>query len=224
MKILALDTSTEACSVALMIDDNLNYRYRLASQQHTQLILPMVDELLAEAQFSLTQLDCLSFCAGPGGFTGVRIAAGVVQGLAFGADLPVVPVSTLATMAQGTYREFSAKYILSAIDARMREVYWGVYQVNDQGLVEALQNDCVTSAEKAFIPETNHWFGVGTGWESYSTIFQKKLNNRLERFYSEFYPNAKDIITLAKPKFQQKQYVSADKALPVYLREKVTDL
>ena len=131
MKILALDTSTDACSVALSVDALVCERFE-RGQKHSSRILSMVDEVLAESGLSLTQLDALAFGRGPGSFTGLRIGTGVVQGLGFGADLPVVPVSSLATLAQGQ----DARCVLAAFDGRMSQVYWGAYLSNADGLVE----------------------------------------------------------------------------------------
>src|SRR5579872_2888616 len=127
LKLLALDTSGDACSVALRVGQSVIVQEKIASQQQSSCVLPMVQHILAEAGLALSQLDALAFGRGPGSFTGLRIAAGVIQGLAFAADLPVLPISTLAALAQGVYRQTQAQAVLSAIDARMQEVYWGVY-------------------------------------------------------------------------------------------------
>ena len=124
MKLLALDTATEACSAALYIDGEIKQEYQLAPREHTRLILAMVESLLVEAGITIKQLDALAFGRGPGSFTGVRIATGAVQGMAYGADLPVVPVSTLASIAQSVHDEHQAESVLTAIDARMQAVYW----------------------------------------------------------------------------------------------------
>ena len=140
-KLLAIDTSTEACSAALGIGGDVRERYEFAPRQHAELILPMVDALLAEGQIKLKDLDGLAFGRGPGAFTGVRIATGVIQGLAFGAGLPVVPVSSLAALAQGAAPGHSS--IMSAFDARMGEVYWGAFAVDKQGLVRILRQTTI---------------------------------------------------------------------------------
>src|SRR3569623_782227 len=124
MNLLAIDTATEACSAALYLDGAIAARYALAPREHARLILPMVDELLREADIKPTQLDAVSFGRGPGALTGLRIAAGVVQGIAYGADLPVVPVSSLAALAQGCYRERGVTRILATIDAG---IGWAAY-------------------------------------------------------------------------------------------------
>ncbi|MFZ4702392.1 MAG: tRNA (adenosine(37)-N6)-threonylcarbamoyltransferase complex dimerization subunit type 1 TsaB, partial [Candidatus Methylumidiphilus sp.] len=146
MKLLSLETSTEACSAALYLDGEITERYQLAPQQHNKLILPMIQSLLAEADLKLHQLDALAFGRGPGSFTGVRIAAGIVQGLAFGADLPVAPVSTLAAMAQEVFAESDSQYALPCIDARMGEVYWGVYRRGNDGMAKLSGSEVVADA------------------------------------------------------------------------------
>src|SRR5688572_20199128 len=125
MKLLALETATDACSAALWIDGAILGRYRLAPREHARLILPMCEELLAEAGIELAQLDGIGVGRGPGSFTGVRIACSAAQGLAYALDIPVSPVSTLAALAQGTMEEWDARCVLSALDARMGEIYFG---------------------------------------------------------------------------------------------------
>ena len=133
MRILAIDTATEACSAALWNDGTLSAHFEICPREHTQRILPLVQEVLAESGTTLTELDALAFGRGPGSFTGVRIGIGIAQGLALGAELPMIGVSTLATMAQGAWRKTGATRVLAAIDARMGEVYWAEYQRDEQG-------------------------------------------------------------------------------------------
>ena len=125
LKILAIDTSTEACSAALLLGDEVRERFAIAPRRHSELILRMIDELFRETGLTLSSLAGLAFGRGPGSFTGVRIASGVIQGLALGADLGVAPISTLAALAQGALRRTGSRQVLSVIDARMSEVYWG---------------------------------------------------------------------------------------------------
>ncbi len=134
MRILAIDTATEACSVALWNDGNINAHFELCPREHTQRILPMVQDILAANSITLTDIDALAFGRGPGSFTGVRIGIGIAQGLALGANLPMTGVSTLATMAQGAWRKSGATRVLAAIDARMGEVYWAEYQRDENGV------------------------------------------------------------------------------------------
>lgn len=219
MKLLAIDTATEACSAAIVIGEDIRHRYQLAPRQHAELILPMVDELLAEAGARLADLDALVFGRGPGAFTGVRIAAGVIQGLALGADLPVIPVSTLAALAQGTKPQH--RYIISAIDARMGEIYWGVYE-RKNGLVTAIGDEAVSRPEDLTVPAHASYYGTGTGWQTYHPVLRERLREQLSGYDGHCYPHARDMLTLATPEFKAGRMVSAEQALPVYLRNKVT--
>uniref|UniRef100_UPI003F7C98B7 tRNA (adenosine(37)-N6)-threonylcarbamoyltransferase complex dimerization subunit type 1 TsaB n=1 Tax=Actinobacillus pleuropneumoniae TaxID=715 RepID=UPI003F7C98B7 len=126
--ILAIDTATEACSVALQHNGKLTSLDELSPRTHTQRILPMIDELLAQANISIKQVDALVFGRGPGSFTGVRVGVGIAQGLAMGANLPVVPISNLLAMAQAAYEQTGATNVVALIDARMNEIYFAQYE------------------------------------------------------------------------------------------------
>ncbi|HWQ94164.1 MAG TPA: tRNA (adenosine(37)-N6)-threonylcarbamoyltransferase complex dimerization subunit type 1 TsaB, partial [Gammaproteobacteria bacterium] len=173
MKLLAIDTSTEACSAALLIGTETREHFKLAPREHAKLILPMVDKLLAEAGLSLSQLDAIAFGRGPGSFTGLRIAAGVAQGLAFGADVPVLPISTLAALAQGAYTDLGATRVLTALDARMSEVYWGVYQINGAGVMELHGAEEVCAPGNVSLPLDGEWVGAGSGWKEYGAALRE---------------------------------------------------
>ncbi|PSW75332.1 tRNA (adenosine(37)-N6)-threonylcarbamoyltransferase complex dimerization subunit type 1 TsaB [Photobacterium sp. GB-50] len=222
-KILAVDTATENCSVALLMGDEVISRCEYAPREHTTKILPMVDTVLAEAGIKLNQLDALAYGQGPGSFTGVRIGIGIAQGLAFGADLPMVGVSTLAAMAQGTYRVHQADNVLSAIDARMGEIYWGQYQRKTDGDWQ------IIGAEQVIVPdalvesvqtETGIWLIAGTAWEVYADTLAK-LPFEMQQG-SVLYPDSQDMVHLAKFAFARGESVSAEVASPVYLRDTVT--
>ncbi len=219
MKILAIDTSTEACSASIMIDDNVIDRYEYAPRRHTELILPMVNDLLSSAQIKLADLDAIAYGRGPGSFTGVRIAASVTQGLAFAGDLPVVPISTLAALAQAVVS--TEQHIVSAIDARMGEIYWCAYNVSNNALMQ-IGEESVTTPEDISVSFSGTCYGTGSGWQSYSEILRNKLKDQLIKFDGQTYPHAKHIATLAGKEFKLGQTVSADQALPVYLRNNVT--
>jgi tRNA threonylcarbamoyladenosine biosynthesis protein TsaB len=219
MKLLALETSTEACSAALAVDGSVRERFEIAPRRHAELILPMVDGLLKDAGLRLADLDALAFGRGPGAFTGVRIAAGVIQGLAFGADRPVIPVSTLAALAQGAVTEANA--IAAAIDARMSEVYWGTFTVGVDGLVVAAGEERVCKADSVEVPNVAEWFGVGTGWTTYGDILSGKLGNRLRGSAGDRFPRAQDVLKLALRELEAGRTVTAAEALPVYLRHPV---
>jgi tRNA threonylcarbamoyladenosine biosynthesis protein TsaB len=221
VKLLAVDTSTEACSAALLIDDEVHARYRLAPRQHAQLILPMVDELMSEAGLRPSDLHALAFGRGPGAFTGLRIAAGVIQGIAFGADLPVVPVSSLAALAQGLCRERGAERILAAIDARMAEVYWGMYRHDERGLVGLIDRERLCAPAAVPHPEGEGWYGAGSGWQRYGMLMAERLGAALLGWDGQRYPAAEDVARLGAAGFIRGEAVAAEAARPVYLRDEV---
>ncbi|MGA9852402.1 MAG: tRNA (adenosine(37)-N6)-threonylcarbamoyltransferase complex dimerization subunit type 1 TsaB [Gammaproteobacteria bacterium] len=221
MKILALETSTERCSAALLIDGEVAERAQTIARAHAELILPMVGSLLAEAGVSLRQLDALAFGRGPGGFTGVRVATAVVQGLAFGADRPVVPVSDLMALAAGTYRQHRGQKILACLDARMREVYWCAYETGAADDFKACMPEQLGTAETVQPPEPGSWFGAGSGFATYGKVLSAQLGTALEGQDAKLLPAARDIATLGVRLLAQGQVVSADAALPVYLRDRV---
>jgi len=224
MKILAIDTATEACSAAIYVDGEVLSEYKLAPREHTQLILPMVDRLLSQAGLKINQLDALSFARGPGAFTGVRIAAGVVQGLSYADDLPVVPVSTLAAMAAGIYYQHGHQNVLSAIDARMSEVYWGAYHVQ-QDAIQLIDDEVVSAVENLQLSgeeyTSQNWVAAGTGWSAYQTEFEKKINIAQEQIFADCLPSAEVIVKLAAQDYAQGKQMTAHQAQPVYLRDNV---
>jgi len=220
IKILAIDTATEACSAALSVHGEQTECYEIAPRRHAELILGMVDQLLSSAGLQVADLDALAFGCGPGAFTGVRISAGVIQGLAFAAKLPVVPISTLATLAQGATGEYAD--IISAIDARMHEIYWGMYHTGPDGLVLPVRADALSRPDQIEIPAGTNWYGAGSGWESYADILRERLGDCLAGYSGDRFPRAADMIPLAIRDFRLGKSVPADQALPVYLRDKVT--
>ena len=221
MKLLAIDTSTEACSAALTIDGETIERYRLAPRQHTRLILPMIDELLSDSGLKIGDVDGVAFGRGPGAFTGLRIAAGLIQGIAFGADLPVVPVSSLAALAQGCYRETGTTRVLAALDARMQEVYWAAYGIDDSGYARLIGEEVVCAPQQVSIPDGEAWSGVGSGWEAYLSQLQRRLAGALSTWEAQRYPRARDVAVLGVAALGRGEAVSAECALPVYLRDDV---
>ncbi|RJQ48398.1 MAG: tRNA (adenosine(37)-N6)-threonylcarbamoyltransferase complex dimerization subunit type 1 TsaB [Gammaproteobacteria bacterium] len=222
MKLLAVETSSDACSAALLIDSHIEQCFELAPQQHTALILPMVDNLLKQAGLKLGELDALAFGRGPGSFTGVRIAASVVQGLAFGAELPVIPISSLAALAQGMHRVHGVTSVLTAADARMNEVYWAAYCLDQNGFMSLLGDEWVSAPGTVPVPEQGIWFGAGSGWEAYGAVLTARLGARLQDYRAHVYPHAQDIAHLARVACQEDGAVPAEQALPVYLRNEVT--
>jgi len=222
MKILAIETSTEACSAALSIDGEIQVQFEIAPQQHSRLILSQCEHLLNEANLKPAQLDAVAFGQGPGSFTGVRIAAGVTQGIAFAHDLPVIGISTLAAQAQKICIKHPTHYCLSAIDARMKEIYWGVFKLSDKQQVEALCEESVDPADTLLLPNMKNWIGVGSGWKAYSSELNTVLSqDTLTEIYPDTLPSAKEVAQLAANKFERGEIVSAENAIPVYLRNNI---
>jgi len=217
---LAVETSTEACSAALYIDGEVQERFEIAPREHTKLILPMLDSLMAEAELKPQQLDALAFSRGPGSFTGVRISTGIIQGIALGADLPVVPVSTLAAIAQHYLKNSTSHCAFTAMDARMGEIFWGVYQKNQQGYAELMGEEAVTLAENIIFPQ-QQGVGIGSGWGEYPEQLSNCLGDLLQAIEVDHLPRASAIIDLGVLGFQNNQAVAVEKAMPVYLRDKV---
>lgn len=220
MRLLALDTTEDACSAALLIDDGVIERFDIAPRRHSELVLPMMDEVLREAGIALTQLDAVAFAAGPGSFTGLRIAASIAQGTAFGAGLPVVPVSSLAALAQGGLRRHGAEAVAAALDARMEEVYWGCYHTDEARLMRPRVEDGVTGPDSVVCPGEGNWTGVGSGWASYPAELRERCAG-LARVDGEARIQAQDVARLAAVAFAAGAAVDAEEATPVYLRDQV---
>lgn len=222
MKLLAIDTSTDACSCALYADGAVSGEYSLAPQGHAELVLQMVQRVLGASGCTLAELDGLAFGRGPGSFTGVRIAAGVVQGLALGAELPVVAVSSLRAMAQGCYRDGGAAHILAALDARMDEVYWGAFEATPSGIVTPVGDEQVCAPALVRLRSLEHaWAGAGSGWLVHEERLRAALDVSITRLDLERYPDAHDVALIAAQEFECGSRVHAADALPVYLRNEV---
>jgi tRNA threonylcarbamoyladenosine biosynthesis protein TsaB len=221
MKILAIETASEACSAALLIDDEISVRYEIKPRGHSELILSMMEELLANADLKPKQLDAMAFGRGPGSFTGVRIATGVIQGAAFAAECPVVPVSTLAALAQRGYREKGERNLLPAFDARMGELYWAAYRAGEDGLVKQVLPEQVANVEQVSLPLDQEWYGVGSGWGCYGRRLGERLGEALLGYKAEIYCSARDIAYLAVESFRAGMAVPAEQVLPAYLRNQV---
>jgi tRNA threonylcarbamoyladenosine biosynthesis protein TsaB len=217
MRLLALDTSTEACSAALLIGGQICERFTITPRGHSSLILNMLDSILAEAGISLNTIDALAFGRGPGSFTGVRIGAGVTQGIAFAYDFPVVPVSSLAALAQAS----GAKRCLAAIDARMGEVYWGAYEKGIENLVMLVGTERLCAPQMVPLMKDNSWLGVGTGWGAYGDKLRTHLGGIVSGWEAEHYPRASATAQLGAAAFARGEAVIAEDALPLYLRNDV---
>jgi tRNA threonylcarbamoyladenosine biosynthesis protein TsaB len=220
-KILALDTSTEACSAALAVGEQRLERFELLPRGHAARILSMLEELLAEAGLVAAELDALTFCRGPGSFTGVRIGCGVAQGIAYGLDLPVAPLSTLQVIAQGQARQAGAEQVLAGIDARMGELYWGQFVLQD-GLMQPQGVELVAPAEAVPLPGEGRWHGAGTGWGAYGGALRARAGELLTAVDPQALPRALDCLPLAVGMLESGRTVTAEAALPVYLRDRVT--
>lgn len=228
MKILALDTATEACSAAVYIDGEILSRYRLAPREHSRLILQMIDDLLAQVDVSVSELDAIAFGRGPGSFMGLRIAAGVVQGIAFAHDIPVIPVSTLKAIAQRAFEQTQSKHILTAIDARMDEVYWAAYTLDDsdETLWQATPDECVISPDKLKLSQlltdkSISWVGAGSGWHAYADRLLIEDEFSLQQMLPDCLPSAEHVAKLAAEELKMGNTVTAAEAIPVYIRNDV---
>ncbi len=212
MKFLAFDTATEWCSAALWDDGVCTWRDAHAGQKHSDLLVPMLMDLLAESGLKLNQLDGLAYGMGPGSFTGLRIACGVAQGLGLGANLPVIGVSALETLAE----EAGEDRVLTCIDARMNEVYAALYQREGE-LWRCLAGPLVCPPGAVPMPEDAGFVGVGSGFAAYPDIAQACLR----RSEPDRIPHARAMARLAAPRLQRGEGVAAEHAEPLYIRDKV---
>lgn len=226
MNILSVEASTESCSAAFYTDDNIFLRHQIAPREHSKLLLNMVDELLKEAKTDIQEIDAFAYGMGPGSFTGLRIAAGIVQGLAFGTNKGVIPVSTLQALAQAAWKRFGYTKVFAALDARMHEVYFGFYALDSNNIMQNLTVDRLSTPESitdvTLEVMTKHWYGVGSGMATYHEILKKSLPY-VEMQESLLYPSALEIAIIASKIYPKHGGKSAESAVPVYLRNKVTE-
>jgi tRNA threonylcarbamoyladenosine biosynthesis protein TsaB len=225
VKILALDTATEACSVSLGIGDRSIDRYVELERGHAEQLLPMVDAVLAEGGIGLSSLDAIAFGRGPGGFTGVRLAASVAQGLGFGADVGVVPISDLAAVAQRVIQVSSeVRRILVVNDARMREVYWARFGV-ETGLMPQGDERVSASTEVQF-PEPagsgSPWAAAGRGLDAWPELAER-CRAAGAILHTGLLPRASEVLALARPIVAAGNTLSPEAALPVYVRDRVAE-
>ena len=227
MKILAVDSTTEACSVALFDTDieggDVREIFEMAPREHSQRLLPMVDQLLSDNHCSLQQIDAIAYGRGPGSFTGLRICLGLVQGLAFGVDIPVVAVSSLAALAQAAFEQGLVQehsYVVASLDARMNELYWGVYKLHN-GLMLAQCDEQLTAAESLQLTAEHRSnstiVGVGNGW-SYA---ERIPSESISAYHEHVFPRASAIARLAVADFNNGLAIKADQARPTYIRDQV---
>lgn len=221
MKLLSLDTSTEACSASLYCEGEILERYKLAPREHNRIILPMIQELLSESGLVLSCLDAIAFGCGPGSFTGIRIAAGTAQGLAFSCDLPLIPVSTLAALSLEALMEAPQATCLAAIDARMGEVYFGSYRLQEDDRLEGVDPEVVIPPDRVTTSSGSLRLGVGSGWGTYRPEMQGAIADSGIRIVADRYPRASFIARLALLDFLDGKGIDPAMAEPSYLRNDV---
>lgn len=219
MKILSFDTSTDSCSVALCVDHQTFSRFEIAPRLHAQLLLPMIDTVLCEAKIHRSDLNAIAFGSGPGSFMGVRLATGMAQGLAFGLSVPVIPISTLQTLAQTVYEKTKEEKVFAGWDARMGEIYEGFYTL-DNNIMKPIRPDALSAPKTVDVSSLPENFVLaGNAWSTYKdqlSFLYSKVN-----YYPDFYPEASSMLTLAKWYYEQKKTVLPENAKPDYIRQKV---
>lgn len=221
MRLLALDTATECCSAALLIEDRLLSREAELARGHAERILPMIEELLGEAGIGLRALDALAFGRGPGSFTGVRLAASIAQGLAFGAGLKVVAISDLAAVAQRVFDGNGATRALVCNDARMQEVYWGCFERGGDGLAHAGSPERVGPPGGVQLPpDWTEAAGLGRGFAAYPQL-RGLAGIAVQGNWDRLLPRAAEVARLAVPELSAGRLLAPEAAVPVYLRDDV---
>jgi tRNA threonylcarbamoyladenosine biosynthesis protein TsaB len=216
LKILAFDTSSNYCSVALWIDGEILSRSILAEQRHSELLLPMLQELLAESELTLVQLDGIAFGAGPGSFTGLRIACGVAQGLAFGSGLSVIGISTLEALAQ----QAGTNSVITAIDARMGEIYHAAY-VKSAGDWETVSVPTLCLPRYAPLIPGDNWVGCGSAFDKYCDELKSHYGSSIILYETGLVPHAREMVQLAEQDLKQGLGVDPVDAAPIYIRNKI---
>jgi tRNA threonylcarbamoyladenosine biosynthesis protein TsaB len=220
MNLLALDTSTEYLSLALKLGDNIFTHYQAAGSASSQLVLPQIQILLDSANIKLGDLDGIAFGAGPGAFTGVRIASGVAQGLGYGANLPVVCINTLTAVAE----ESGQDKVVVCLDARMGEIYHAAL-IKQNGVWLEISETIVCKPQVSPVLESNDWVGAGGGWAAYKEVLMQIYSNHLSQSVNnvlpDITPTAEAILRLAQPVFEAGQAKPAMHAMPIYIRNRV---
>ncbi len=220
MNLLALDTSTEFLSLALLLcdsrlGDKIYAHHQHAGQAASQLVLPQIQALLDSANIKLQDLNGIAFGAGPGAFTGIRVACGVAQGLGFGANIPVVGVNTLLALAQASGHD----RVIACLDARMGEIYHAVFERKNGAWIE--QSATQVCKPDAAPMLTGKWVGAGSGWVVYSEALYKIYTDNLIKTMAEITPTAEAILQLAAPIFAAGKAKFASEAAPIYVRNRV---
>lgn len=228
MKLLAIETATEACSVALWLDGEVRERFDIAPRRHTELALPWAEALLAEAGVAKSQLDAIAVGCGPGAFTGVRLAVALAQGIALALDRPVVPVSTLAALAfpsslvgeGGAQAPAGGANILAAIDARMGEIYAATFRREGDSII-AISDEIVVAPGQYELPEGEGWIGAGTGFAAAEGVLRTRFEARFASIDATALPHAADVARLGAAAFAIHGGIAAERVEPAYLRNQV---
>lgn len=218
MKLLAFETATEACSVAVYVDGEVHERFELAPRRHAELSLPWAEQLLAEAGIARSQLDAIALGRGPGAFTGVRLAIAIAQGIALALDRPLIPVSTLQALALRAPADQDR--VLSSIDARMGEVYVA-RQVRVDGIWQQQGDEQVCAPDAVELPDGSRWFGVGTGFGAVDGLLATRLADQLDGVDAQALPRASDVLALAVPMYERGEVMAPERVEPAYLRNNV---
>ena len=222
--ILALECASDSCSVALLNSSGIVEKITDSPKRHNELLLPMVDALLSEAQLAVSDIDAIAFGCGPGSFTGIRIAASVAQGLAFAGEKPVIPISSLAALAQAAYGKLNCSEVLTAVDARMGEIYWAHYRLDNKKIMRLIGDESLCLPSK--VPDifdsksvqVYDLLAVGSGY-CYQADFS--FNTSSVNWAPEISASAKEIVKLAAVAYEAGRLLPAEQAIPVYLRETV---
>lgn len=220
MKLLAFETATEACSVAVSVDGQVLERFEISPRRHAELALPWADALLAEAGLARSQLDAIAVSRGPGAFTGVRLGIGIAQGIALALDRPIAAVSTLAVLAAGAADPAAARRVVAAIDARMGEVYLGTFSC-EAGNVRPLAPEVLVDPARAVVPAGADWHGVGTGFAAAGAALQTCFGAALAHTDAHALPRAADVARLAGAALARGEGVAPERVEPAYLRNTV---
>ena len=232
MKLLAFETATEGCSVAIYVDGEVRERFEIAPRRHAELALPWAGQLLAEAGIDRSQLDAVALSCGPGAFTGVRLAIALAQGIALALDRPLLPVSTLAVLAaqvpppaalagEGGCDIGAPHAILAAIDARMGEIYTGTFVRQGDGLQATTDESVVAPADYRLPGDASGWIGMGTGFAAVEGALATTLQARLARIDPQALPHAADLARLAVEAWQRGEAIAPERVEPAYLRNNV---
>lgn len=220
MNILAIETATETSSCAVLTGEHIYIQSETGLQRHTQVVLPLAQAVISEAGIQVSDLDAVAFGRGPGSFTGLRVACCVAQAVGFAMDIPLLPISTLATLAQTAFLLKQQQCVCAVLDARMNEVYCGYYACDTNGVMQPCSEEVVCPAADIPLP-AGQWYGVGNGWQAYSAVLQARLGAQLMDYDGTTSPDAAAMLTLAKVALAQDLGVSAAEAVPVYLRNRV---